>query len=64
VNSTTIGTVTYAIANNFLVLVPPSSNNGITTIQGSISAVPVPGAAWFLGSALGLLGLRRRRATA
>jgi hypothetical protein len=60
-NSATIGAVTYSIANNFLVLVPPSSNAGTTTIQGNISAVPVPAGAWLFGSALGLLAFRRRR---
>jgi hypothetical protein len=62
-DSVTIDTVTYSIANNPLVLVPPSSNAGTTTIQGLISTVPVPPAAWLFGSALGLLSLSRRKTT-
>src|SRR6185436_15727033 len=33
----TIGAVTYAITNSPLNLVPPASNNGITTVQGQIT---------------------------
>lgn len=55
--SITIGGVTYAITNNPLNLVPPASNNGITTVQGQIttSAVPEPTTISMLG--LGLAGL-------
>jgi hypothetical protein len=42
VSSVTIGGVTYAITNNPLNLVPPASNNGITTVQGLITSEPVP----------------------
>src|SRR5689334_6036549 len=40
VTSVTIAGVTYAITNNPLNLVPPASNNGITTVQGQITSVP------------------------
>lgn len=54
--SITIGGVTYSITNNPLNLVPPASNNGITTVQGQIttSAVPEPTTISMLG--LGLVG--------
>src|SRR5919112_3959352 len=56
VTSVTIGGVTYAITNNPLNLVPPASNNGITTVQGQItSTVPEPTSMFLLGT--GLLGI-------
>ena len=57
------GVCSYTAAWNSLIVGGPFSDNiGSWQIAGTVSAVPVPAAAWLMGSGLmGLVGVARHR---
>ena len=58
--STVVGGNLYSVVNLPLNLVPPTTNNGVTTIQGFVNT-PEPASILLLSSGLGALMLARRR---
>ncbi len=66
VSSVTIQGVNYSLTNNPLPLVPPSTNNGVTSVQARITAVPEPTTMLLLGTGLAgaAASIRRRRKAA
>ncbi|MCU0634803.1 MAG: PEP-CTERM sorting domain-containing protein [Gemmatimonadaceae bacterium] len=64
-NAVQIGQIRYAILNNPLGLVPPSTNGGLTSIQATITNTVIPEPSTFVLLAAGLVALfflpRRRR---
>ena len=62
VTSLTLGGITYALVTNPEVLVPPSTNGGVTTIQAKITGVPEPTSIGLIGAGLiVLVGIGKRR---
>lgn len=64
-NGVNIGVINYSVLNNPLGLVPPSVNNGTTSVQALISdtTVPEPSTYVMMSAALVGLGLLRKRAS-
>ena len=59
----TIGGTTYTLSNNPLPLVPPSTNDGVTTVQAQITPIPEPSTVALLLVTVPALLYRVRRFT-